>query len=222
MGSPCSAMPSTCWASASSARSNASSRVGAAVTAPGKSGTRCRSGYLRLCGPGRCSDCACHGLGFRRAVYSPGCGGGAGGRGFCGGGGGLGLLLIGGLPAISLWRRMLRAHQSAPHFTRSPPVMRVPSPCVHGFSTDTLRSGLLLRVTTDMEATLRAHGLRVVNGPLFLRHATPPQGHPCQVSRQDGLPDALLARVLLRGRAQPLGRLRPRTSGPLRPPQCTV
>jgi hypothetical protein len=30
------------------------------------------------------------------AVYSPGCGGGAGGRGFCGGGGGLGLLLIEG------------------------------------------------------------------------------------------------------------------------------
>jgi len=38
MGSPSSAMPSTCTASASPARSSASSRLRAAVTAPGKSG----------------------------------------------------------------------------------------------------------------------------------------------------------------------------------------
>jgi hypothetical protein len=56
-----------------------------------------------------------------------------------------------------------------------------------------------------MEATLHAYGLRAVNGPLFLRHAIPPQGHPCQVSCQDGLPDALLARVAVARASSVLG-----------------
>jgi hypothetical protein len=58
-----------------------------------------------------------------------------------------------------------------------------------------------------MEATLRAHGLRVVNGPLFLRHATPPQGHPAKLAAGMGSRMRSWRVSLLRGAGAFLGNV---------------
>jgi hypothetical protein len=113
----------------------------------------------------------------------------------------LGLLLIAGLP-ISLLARGVARPSVGPYYTLTAGYASSVPLCSR-LSTDTLRPGSLLRVATDMEATLRAHGLRAVNGPLFLRHAT----------RRKDTRAKLAARMrswrvsLLRGRAHYLGNV---------------